>query len=354
MRAGFASVSLVALVAPVDTMRVLILGGGGVRPAMIKQMYEPAWSTLLAGFEAYPRRAELSSVRFELQNASRLRNATADLKRGDLFVWLGDFRRGRPDADALRRRGVHTVHYRSEPREYCNALYLKGMLETWEFTHDNMNCKFLGAPLSRFVPPGALPAPAVSHPAHTLAPLASPISKQQKARWECLNTIKQLLPNGKVKLISNVWTEAAWVRATAITSVWFSVHKRCNNSVPQPFESFRASTLLRYGRLLLSERSHAQDERAFAGIVRFLKVEDIPREYLRLAALSQAERTALGEASRSEFASRFDPAVLFRQAGIYELLDKLLQADGPLLPASRALTQTGSAAQELSEGSSLN
>jgi len=165
---------------------------------------------------------------------------------------------------------VYTVFYRSEPREYCKTPYLAGFRELWEYTHDNLGYA-LFAGRQRFVPPGAMPNRPVSHPLR-MAPLRTPMLQVGNLRRACFAVVERLLPQGplgRVRLLNRAWSDAALDRALGTSSVWLSVHKRCNFSAQEPFESFRASQLLGAGRVMLSERSHALDEAAFAGLVVF-------------------------------------------------------------------------------------
>ena len=76
-------------------------------------------------------------------------------------------------------------------------------------------------------------------------------------------------------------------------------------------------------KLVISERCDEDDEREFAGLVDFVELRDIAREYRRVTRVPVGELRSLLRSRYDDFVRRFDPVLLFRRAGIYDLLDEL-------------------------------
>jgi hypothetical protein len=84
--------------------------------------------------------------------------------------------------------------------------------------------------------------------------------------------------------------------------------------------------LLNYGAIVLSEHSDHLDEESFRGLVTFTTPEKIAEAYRNVTAMPHAERIAFAQQRRSEFMRRFEPSLLFKQAGVYDMLDARLAA----------------------------
>ena len=118
-----------------------------------------------------------------------------------------------------------------------------------------------------------------------------------------------------------VWCDVRW-RSVAWRSVaWHGA--ACRGAAWRPLPAFRDAALLNAGRLVISERCDEDDEREFAGLVDFFELRDIAREYRRVTRVPVSELRTLLLARYEDFVRRFDPELLFRRAGIYELLDEL-------------------------------
>ncbi|KAG8466998.1 hypothetical protein KFE25_000314 [Diacronema lutheri] len=305
-------------------------------------MYEPAWQTLVAGFAAYARARAPGALRLtaDPRGCSALKNATRQLGEGDLFIWLGRLHHEQPPWVDLNKRGVHTVYYRTEPDEPCLSTVARTgaerhaptPAETWEYTHANSaaGCTAWPAPRSRYVPPGA-PADAGAGPRSARLLAGHPdvavldfvgATSGYAMRVACLSYLSATIPHGAFRLAHDLWNEATWRRALARMSAVVNLHKNCSDSA-QPLEAFRVAKLLAYGCIVLSERSDARDEAAFAGMVTFASVDALPAMWARFAASSAAQRAAAGGAARTKFLAAFAPARLFHEAGVFGLLDEL-------------------------------
>jgi len=295
-------------------------------------MFEPAMSTLRAGLEAYAR----PNVRFAHAILSRdqIAEKAATLRPGDALVWLGFHGLEHVPWGALIRRGVRTVYYETEPIQRCRYARL-GIAEQWHYSWRNLDICRQSGPGSgmthRYVPPGALRTPTVSHAAKSPAltflgnsrlslGLRGPAWKH--LRLKCLRRIRARLP-GRVVDVQGLWNESAFARhlLEGQHSIFVNVHKACGVS-NQPLEAFRISKLLNYGALVVSERGYARDEAEYAQLVDFTDPADIPERFLRYAAMGPTERAALAEGRAGDFARRFEPVALLAGAGVYEMLDE--------------------------------
>ena len=128
----------------------------------------------------------------------------------------------------------------------------------------------------------------------------------------------------------NVWSEDAFVAflRAANDTAFTHLHKSCDEVLEggaawRPLPAFRDAALLNAGRLVISERCDEDDEREFAGLVDFVELRDIAREYRRVTRVPVGELRSLLRSRYDDFVRRFDPVLLFRRAGIYDLLDEL-------------------------------
>ena len=117
---------------------------------------------------------------------------------------------------------------------------------------------------------------------------------------------------------------ASEIRQLVHRDVFFlNLHKKCNESW-QPAEAFRLSQLLENGAIVLSARSASVDEVEFRGLVDFALFEELPRTASGLWEMSGEDVSRLRQHRALEFSRRFEPAALFRKAGI----DRLLMGHG--------------------------
>lgn len=304
------------------------------RMPRIAFMYRPAWSTLVAGFKAYARMRPPRAFQLVAEpNKCRALNFNATAPH--IFIWVGLQGHTRVPWLQLKARGVLTVYYRTEPNEPC--IQTTQLSETWEYTHANWGgaCE-RPAPRSRYLPPGAPTRLAASlrGAGHPAMPSLAFVGRIWAGRAKCFWSLSDAVFPGKIQILKDLWTEERWQQAMTNMTAVVNLHKHCGDST-QPLEAFRAVKLLAHGCIVLSERSNAQDEAAFEGMVTFASVEDLPAVWARVSALRAVDRAAAGATARTKFLAAFKPKTLFENAGVYELLDSL-RSDNRRPPSSIA------------------
>ena len=87
--------------------------------------------------------------------------------------------------------------------------------------------------------------------------------------------------------VNHIWNLSAFAALCSRggVAVIVNIHKRCaQGELSQPFEAVRAAQVLGAGGLLVSQRAHPRDEAAFAGLVDFLTLEQLPGALAALLA----------------------------------------------------------------------
>lgn len=343
----------------------------------IKFILEPAMSTLLAGVLAYKHARHLKVVHGHVMTrTTRTVALLQQLGSGDVFVFVGVAGLCSIPFIDLRRRGVYTIHYQTEPVDHC-MLMTNMVDELWDYGHHNIDAcaregprRVIGkgdycnkahrastrVPLQRYVPPGALPSVQVMHA--EAQPHLSFMGQTQynaRLRLQCWSNLSVALasrdprhgqwrytsrgrrpmvinrelahaPPPYISMTNRVWSDAEFAQLMGRFSVFLNMHKNCG-SAHEPVEVFRVNKLLSAGGLVISERSYPKDEQEFEGIVSFADgMAGVAEEYLRLAHMPKAERETLAGARAARFVARFAPARIFERAGIYARFDELFAA----------------------------
>lgn len=323
-------------------------------------MLYPVLATLVAGF----RHADGWEVRAGVGRSSRLNRELDELRRGDFFLWVGPFTLAtRPNMPfrALRRRGVHTALYSTEPRGWC-PYRTKLVDEVWDFgwagldgcmrscrqsfprpfngtRHATFQCiggvKREAPTLTlRLVPPGYVPPPPALASATGLRgdPCArlrflGAVDKTHHLqpshlRTACFERLRAQLRERMVQTY-DAWDDAPFFEILQRDDFYLNVHKGCEAAGKSPV-TFRISRILSMpgGRMVLSERCHPLDEAMFNDTMRFMSQEAIPTTFDRLCQSGDQWRA---EARRAHeiFRERFEPRRLFEKAGVYALLWRL-------------------------------
>ena len=305
-------------------------------------MYHPAIATLRRGLEAFANasdgrwRVAARAIRVGVDPAEqrtilfRRFNNQCEVFARDVFVWIGAGHEDVPWA-CLRARGAHAVLYQTEP--HGDACVRTDVDELWDYSHFNLKAcaraNASAAPRARYVPPGfhgGYPFVAADRPIAALTFFGSP---KQGRRRQCWQLLKSQV-GAALRSVYNVWSEDAFVAflRAANDTAFTHLHKSCDEVLEggaawRPLPAFRDAALLNAGRLVISERCDEDDEREFAGLVDFFELRDIAREYRRVTRVPVSELRTLLLARYEDFVRRFDPELLFRRAGIYELLDEL-------------------------------
>ena len=103
---------------PIQQRTVLLWHGERPTDGHLAFMYWPVLATLIEGF-----REQLAlSVVVGVGSSGALKRELASLRRGDTFLWMGPRHRRTQPWRELRRRGVRTVYYQTEPVHHCEFL----------------------------------------------------------------------------------------------------------------------------------------------------------------------------------------------------------------------------------------
>lgn len=292
-------------------------------------MFQPVMDTFKAMFREYE--TGHAGVTFEHDSVLRghIAARAATLRTGDLFIWLGWLGSEQVPWASLAKHGVRTVYYRTEPSE--PACPSKGwhLSEAWEYTRANVGkCTCSWAPISRYLPPGALTASAGKLPASTSLvfvgnsrfDLAKRGPTYHRRRSRCFHALAKRMP--ELRAVDNVWSEASFATLMRKHAIYLSFHKGCG--LPnQPVEAFRVAKVLSHGRLVIGERSHVADEHEFDQLVTFGNLSQVPYLHRQILQMPLAERTSLAEARSAAFRVRFNPLRLFNTSGVRFMLDSL-------------------------------
>ena len=297
-------------------------------PTWLPYMYSGVTMTLVRGFEAAEGVSALRSGVGVRRNASKaFRNSVSWLRKGDVFLWIGVNHGLAPWAE-LRRRGVRSVAYQTEPTHSCEGLHRAQVDELWDFSWHNIEaCAGMkSAPASlRYVPLGALDSPRASAVASARPKLmffGAPYHGQ--GRRHCFSDLKQRMRE-TLKYTYRVWDDGAFVnRVLSHFTIFLNLHKDCGDS-HNPV-TFRVAKLLNAEGLVLSERCHPRDEAEYAGMVLFVNdTASIVSTHTQLVQSGSWRARAQEAAAR--FQQRFQPRAIFERAGIYRSFG-LSGADG--------------------------
>lgn len=290
-------------------------------------MYTPIVRTLETGFVL--GNASVTTASVSIEGMMVARQLIDWLHRGDMFIWVGIGSQRLPWT-ILRRRGVHTVHYKTEPSsDRVECRYNAAVQENWEYTLVNTEtwtracANDTRAPRSRYVPPGAYadaPSRQVSRPEAEPELLFFGNVKEggrHGARSRCFAEISTELP-GRVSWLYSAFSESAFLGRLAIanaTSLCLNLHKACGRR-EAALEAVRIAQMASAGCSVLSERAHPRDEAEYAGVVHF--ADNVSAAFLHWATqTSEAQRAEGITSALKRFRERFSPAAIFERAGLY-------------------------------------
>ena len=146
-------------------------------------------------------------------------------------------------------------------------------------------------------------------------------------RRACYKELKESLPRSFLRWVYHAWSGAALQRVMRKHVFFVNIHRTCGDT-QSPLESFRLATLLRAGKVVLSERSYPRDEAEYRGLVTFANnMSDLAHHYLRLRAqyenqarsswLELVERTA--DERATTFSRRFSEKQVWMRSGLIPL-----------------------------------
>lgn len=340
-------------------------GGVGHR---LEFMYKPVIDTLTDGFTDVPARVleavgkprvvhgygvrSLSTFaaglrRESLGSTGHGRDATRALPlgNGDTFVWIGPVGSGTPPWVELRRLGVRTVYFQTEPADGCQFAQSNAQ-EIWEFSWHNFDACARQLPdgiTLRYVPLGfhAPPARELSTTKAALPPrgrhnellfFGYPFYKS--GRGLCYAQLARAL-GARLNATWMVWTLEdfeAWWATHGQWAAHLNLHKTCE-SQHNPVV-FRTALLLSRGATVLSERAYWRDEQEYAGLVRFGRVQELatmldaaldsPPGINRGSSAGSVVTTTAMHALQTHahvaklYAERFAPQRIFERALVYD------------------------------------
>ena len=329
-------------------------------------MYEPIRASIVAGLKSHTLAhrwsvsshvvadaqflsAAMNSERRAAKEDRRiLEHRLQPLKRGDLFIWIGEAWETAVPVEMLRNRGVRTVYYQTEPVRSCRIRPLTlrwGMDrydEVWDYSWRNLEiCKGAFAKrvdsngtTFRYVPPVALPGRAsatqqshetrllflgsIVHRTGCSQPLLGPRQMQVGCRQSCKEALNAAVAAGWLRIENATWSPRELRTVLGSHGIYVSVHKACaTTSSPVPP---RVAMLLNAKALVISEHSSARDEAQFAGMVSFVPFANLEQEFSRLRSLGRDERRQLAASRAKRFAERFAPWRVYQEAGVHTLM----------------------------------
>lgn len=312
-------------------------------------MYRPVMDTLVDGFANPPAAVVAAIGRPNVLSGSgtsnkdtRMVGLAKGLGARDIFLFIGPIGTERVPWQAMRKHGVRTIYYQTEPVNGC-ALSTSKPDEVWDFSWHNLEaCKpwptpyampwLDGKPLQmRYVPMGYVKPPneprrlghAPREGTKELLFFGYPFYKS--GRKKCYLRLQSVLGD-RLNATWMVWSDAdfaRWWKGSGRWAAHVNLHKGCENA-RNPVV-FRTSLLLSRGATVISEHSDPKDEAEYAGLVHFAKVDEIPGTLDRQWIPPQPPTPFGLERMRSlqlradiarQYSQRFAPQRIFERAGV--------------------------------------
>lgn len=258
---------------------------------------------------------------------------------GDVLVFIGEIEgyADRVPWSALRRRGVWTIFYNTEPRNVAAAAacWQPSADEIWDYALSNIvangNCgaerlrKGASAIIYRHVPPGFAP-PHIGARVATGAQHAPILFGNVRSRRS------GCVPAGTIA-VRNIWGDAELKTLLERNTLFVNLHKdsaygttghyviaganasRTCGQPDMPLEAVRISALLSAGdALIVSERANRVDEGFYAGIVQFVSYEQLRQALSWWMSMPKPTIHAAAARARQRFRERFAPSEILRRA----------------------------------------
>lgn len=278
-----------------------------------------------------------STARVDMLNVTRC---------GDALIFVGEIA-GYADHvpwKELRRRGVRTILYNTEPR---NVAKVDGVHsgcwwppsadidEVWDYALSNViaaqrcNSGWLqDGTKHRHVPPGFSPPPLTARIAREVS-VKAPIlfGNARSRRIGCLQSL--MAPPVGAIAIRNVWSDAALADLLEHSVLFLNVHKdsaygtvhghqlasKTCAQPTMPLEAVRVAQLLSAGgALIISERANSVDEALYHGIIEFVPYEQLHVVLRRWLAAGVIAIRRAAMMARQRFRERFMPADILRRS----------------------------------------
>ena len=294
-------------------------------------MFAPIIRTLLRGINATGSHVSVAEVDNGVEAHEALTREAKRFNGRDAFVWIGPKQHAFPPWPEMRKNGVRTIYYQTEPLPANGGCMLPGMRrpstsftanvdEVWDYSEWNLvQCgRQPHAPTLRLLPPGDVGGDAVGG---AVAPAAGGNNPRAvflgdpslEERAKCFAGLKHL-----VTPINDVWSEAGLRKLIAARPppVFVNLHKRCTGGERaerlQPLEAVRLAQLLSLGAIVVSQRANARDEKRYEGLVDFASLEGLPAAIKSLQARGDLEE--VGARRASQWKETAKPEVLVAKA----------------------------------------
>lgn len=220
-------------------------------------MYDPIVQTLLQGFRFLNVSVQLRVI----NERAPTTEATHQLQTRNTFVWIGPFKAREIEWSLLRRRGIRTIFYQTEPVTGC---FLTQADELWDYSPSNVrHCKKQNAKMVvRHVPVGFYKtAPVVDFSSKSLLSTAVFLGARHLRPTSCWKH----QPN--VSFRRDVWCDLEFARVLQKHYLFLNVHKACGRA--QNPVAIRVPMLVQSLGMVVSEIADAEDMRLYEDITDF-------------------------------------------------------------------------------------
>lgn len=264
----------------------------------LKYMYKPVMNTLILGFQ--PKKLDIKVGYYNWN----------DLKKGDIFIWIGIVGLNNIPWIQLRKRGVYCIYFETDAINQ-NRISKKYVDEIWDYSWKNIDNaeKDKNAPKIRYVPIAYYDLPRVTHTKNAkLIFMGDP--QRRKNKWQILK--KRM--NNNLSSIYNIWSENDYQIMLNLqqASIFLNIHSENHTQL----ESLRISHLLSSGAIIISERSYWKDEKEYEGLIDFVNLSDIQNKYNEYAKMSLEKRKEIANKRFLSFKQRFGAKRIFENAKI--------------------------------------
>ncbi|GAB5359577.1 hypothetical protein AAMO2058_000555300 [Amorphochlora amoebiformis] len=261
----------------------------------------------------------------------------AKMKKGDVFVWVG-YRSNFIPWKLFREKGFYTIHYQLEPVAWrpivCRSFSLREADEVWDYSITNVNatrnkCRTANETKYRHISPGyqyhAYKANLSQKEADILKSKIYFLGTLgQGKRNECWNTIMNNTRQDIQGMLStkyDIWSMPLFQRFSENSTnsgILLNIHKGCMEPSIQAIEP-RISFLLSAGAMVISQPCHPLEQKAYAGLVDFIPLQQFGRRIDALLRMPLAKRQTLANSRRKLFKERFDPYEIIKRAGLLDM-----------------------------------
>lgn len=274
-------------------------------------MYWPVFGTLVAGLSSRG-----ANVTIGAGFSQRYHQTLQSLRSGDTFLWVGVSGRLSQPWAKLRKEGIRTVYYNTEPALACEHMNRDSVDELWDFSLQNLlRCAtWPERPnVLRYIPPGYLDERLVGLAKRATRPsliFFGGLQAQFESRVRCFSQLKAAL-GPRLQQRYDIWNASAFSELMQTSDIFLNLHKQCRSRQPI---TFRVAVLLNQAKLVISERAYCLDEHDYRDLAQFVSVKNLASAFEKATA---DDSHALQDRAHALFAHRFSPHALFRRARVY-------------------------------------